>query len=284
MTDCLPEDRGDRLASVGGSPTMRISTFKRRLATALYLLRVPFLWRAWQSRWRGSPLLVLSTHRVVDDTGDLSPEDRTDLARGCLTRRTFKRALEYLSAHWHWVSLPRLAAAAEGQASRLPPYPAVLTFDDGYRDILTSALPDLCVQRIPFTVFLTTGWVGSTPRYLQPEDLARIAEEAGPLVTWGAHGMTHRRLTDLPPAEAEAEIIQSRQIIEQWLRQPALWFAYPDGAFSPELRRKLQALGFEGACATGRKLNWPPWDQFALQRIPFEREPLPRFVWRTVGL
>ena len=54
----------------------------------------------------------------------------------------------------------------------LPEKPAVITFDDGYKNNLTIALPILKKYRLPATIFVTAGYVGSSR--LMPLDEAYI--------------------------------------------------------------------------------------------------------------
>jgi peptidoglycan/xylan/chitin deacetylase (PgdA/CDA1 family) len=56
----------------------------------------------------------------------------------------------------------------------------VVTFDDGYADNVETALPLLKQQRIPATVFLTTGAIDARREFWWDE-LARVLLEAGPL-------------------------------------------------------------------------------------------------------
>ena len=47
----------------------------------------------------------------------------------------------------------------------LPARPIVLTFDDGYADLLEEAAPIMIEQGFPATVFVTTGWLRGPARY-----------------------------------------------------------------------------------------------------------------------
>jgi peptidoglycan/xylan/chitin deacetylase (PgdA/CDA1 family) len=49
------------------------------------------------------------------------------------------------------------------------------------------------------------------------------------VVTIGSHGMTHAILTAIEPRQAEAEIRDSRRMIEKRLERPAEVFCYPNG-------------------------------------------------------
>lgn len=59
-------------------------------------------------------------------------------------------------------------------------------------------------------------------------ELTRLAEH--PLVTIGAHTITHTRLSVLPPEVQASEIHGSKEQLELWLKRPVTVFSYPFGA------------------------------------------------------
>jgi peptidoglycan/xylan/chitin deacetylase (PgdA/CDA1 family) len=60
---------------------------------------------------------------------------------------------------WSFISLGELAEAIKNKKSLTKKL--VITFDDGYLDNLTKAAPVLTAHDVPFTVYVTTGFVGS---------------------------------------------------------------------------------------------------------------------------
>ena len=70
----------------------------------------------------------------------------------------FAECIRVLSRHYHFVSL---AEAADMVSGRIPvrPYSLVITFDDGYRNNITHALPILKRYDVPATFFVSTGYV-----------------------------------------------------------------------------------------------------------------------------
>ena len=116
---------------------------------------------------------------------------------------------------------------------------------------------------------------------LSREEIAALAGD--PLVSWGAHSVSHRLLTEIGLAEAEREISGSKTALEAMIGRPVRLFCYPDGKTNEEIKRLVAGHGFEAACATGRRLNPGKPDLFALQRIPFVQEPLERFAFRMAG-
>lgn len=253
---------------------------KRLVCEMLFRAGGAAVFKNWVDLKRGNPLRILSAHRVIGDRETPSERDREDLRRGCLTVNAFVAAIEYLRRHYRIVPLAKTVESVHSTGKpgrdRL-----VLTFDDGFVDVYSDVYPLLKREGIPFTVFLTTGLVGK-PGMLSGDQVREMARE--PLVSWGAHGVTHRPLTDISPAEAEKEAADSRKAAEALTGKTVNLFCYPDGKHNDAVRQLLVKHGFVGACATGRTLNCGTLDPYALKRIPFEAEPLARFAFRVAGL
>lgn len=85
-------------------------------------------------------------------------------------------------------------------------------------------------------------------------------------VSFGGHTKSHRFLTTLMLSEKEAEVKESKDIIEQNINEQVLYFAYPDGRFDEECKDIVQKSGFQGACSTIQGDNVPGCDLFVLKR------------------
>lgn len=154
-----------------------------------------------------------------------------------------------------------------------PARPVVITFDDGFADFYTNALPVLQCYDFAATLFITTAFVGNSSGWLHRAD-------ARPMLTWpqigtiraagveiGAHSHTHPQLDTLPVAAAGEEIRRSKLILEQHLGCPVVTFAYPHGYYSPAVRRLVQQAGYTSACAVKHAISSTADDRFALARI-----------------
>jgi len=102
-------------------------------------------------------------------------------------------------------------------------------------------------------VFAVSGWLGgnhpdapSAP-ILDPHGL-RALHAAG--VEIGAHTVTHRDLTALPPVEAREELAASRAALEAIVQAPVTSAAYPYGAADGAVRAAARAAGLLAACRT----------------------------------
>lgn len=127
--------------------------FKRALAAAAHR---GGLFPAAGALFGGRRLTVLAYHRVADhDSAGFDTYRRNVSA----TPQEFRQQMDYVAEHFHPVSLEQVEAAVGG-GPRLPRRPLLVTFDDGYRDNLTAALPVLRDRGIPMAVFLATGFIG----------------------------------------------------------------------------------------------------------------------------
>lgn len=150
-----------------------------------------------------------------------------------------------------------MEALAQLQKTRLAPLQKMdsevggiaVTFDDGYRNTLEVAAPVLSGLGIPFTAFVAPGFVSSgDPLYLSPAGLVELASVPG--ATIGAHGYTHRRLTDCDDAELDSELTGSRAWLEDLLGRPVTSMSYPHGAADQRVRVAAAKAGFRiAACS-----------------------------------
>jgi peptidoglycan/xylan/chitin deacetylase (PgdA/CDA1 family) len=233
--------------------------------------------------WRyGNPVRILSGHRVIDAVRMSNVRDRQYLARGCLTLAQFAERLRHLKSGYRLTPLGDYIAALRA-GTGMPPGSVVLTFDDGFRDLYVNALQVFLAECVPVSIFLTTGMLGSGDPMLEASDVREMAKRARGLITWGAHGVTHRALTEMSLTDAEEEIVRSRAAVEALTGERVSLFCYPDGKYNVAIQDLLRKHDFVGACATGRALSAGVVDPLALKRIPFESEPLHRFAFRVAG-
>jgi len=147
-----------------------------------------------------------------------------------------------------------------------PDAEVAITFDDGYRDNLTNALPVLERFGLPFTVFVTPDFVRSGDRlYLNSSELRELASDS--LVTIGAHGDTHTRLTDLDDYSLHEELGNTKAWLENVTGRPVTKMSYPHGAVDARVRAAVAKAGFTLACTSEFGGNEPKRDPLALRRI-----------------
>lgn len=118
------------------------------------------LWRRRQAG--GSRVLILSYHRV---TLDFQATAREALASLLVSKDTLRRQLQHVARHHEIVPLAdarRILAEPPGKGRRNDV--VAITLDDGYGDNAEHALPVLSELRVPATVFVPTGYIGTARR------------------------------------------------------------------------------------------------------------------------
>jgi len=147
-------------------------------------------------------------------------------------------------------------AFLESLAGRRPAAPReiLLTFDDGYRNLLDAA-PALEARGVPALVFLVSAFAGLPNRWelgLPGRGAVHLSwEECGVLsrrgFAFGSHTRTHRDLTRIPFEEARDEIRRSRAEIEDRLGSPVRSLSYPFGRLDDALRSEAESAGYRAA-------------------------------------
>lgn len=106
----------------------------------------------------------------------------------------FERQMRYLAEHCRCVPLSRLLE--EIHHGRIAPHSVAVTFDDGFRNNYTNALPILRRYGVPATIFLPAGYIG-TDRLLWPEALAcYLAASDQETLALDGHALSLRTSTD----------------------------------------------------------------------------------------
>lgn len=216
---------------------------------------------------------VLAYHAV----GDCPPED--DPHSLWVPTAAFARQMQYLKERRRVVSLHDLV-------ERRAPGVAI-TFDDGYRSVLTEAAPILQHYGLPATVFTPTAYVGDRNRWDPPsnrpleimdDDELRQVDEAG--VTVESHGHRHVDLSQADEDAAAADLQPSIDRIHEILGRRPDFVAFPFRTGSPAARRAAERLGFKAAFT----IDLPHDGTYGWGRVGVApRDPLALFGVKTSG-
>jgi peptidoglycan/xylan/chitin deacetylase (PgdA/CDA1 family) len=211
------------LAAAGTHPVLHLPAVlpTRMLAVPILLYhRIDYL----------RPGLPPITRRLTVDPADFAAQMRWLERAGfrTITERQFFDALEL--------------------GGRLPRRPILLTFDDGYRDVLGKASPVLARLHMDATAYVITSRIsGADTSFLTWPQLA-ILERRG--IEIGSHTVDHLELPGLSDSEVLRELVDSRRRLELHLHGPVQWFAYPGGAFDARTEALVRRAGYVLAATT----------------------------------
>jgi peptidoglycan/xylan/chitin deacetylase (PgdA/CDA1 family) len=183
--------------------------------------------------------------------------------------------LAYLREHGYTPITVSQFIAAQHTHQAMPERPVILTFDDGFADFFSEALPVLQQYHFPATLYIATAYVNGTSQWLK-----RSGESSRRMLTWeqvreisacgiecGAHSHHHLQLDTLSYMEAYEEICSSKQLLEMQLEKPVLSFAYPHGYHSMAVKQIVRSSGFTSACTVKYTMSSTASDPFALPRL-----------------
>lgn len=143
-----------------------------------------------------------------------------------------------------------------------------ITFDDGHRSNVESALPILLKYSLHAIFFITTDWIGRPG--LMNENQIRELRRAGMLI--GSHGCSHRFFSAMSADELRRELAESKTRLERILDEPVRAVSLPGGRDHPRLREFAAALGFQHVFTSSPALADPAGDPLAWPRIPITRD------------
>ena len=135
-----------------------------------------------------------------------------------------------------------------------------ITFDDGYVNVLDSALPELQRHRFGATVFVISGRLGGTNDWEAPPaprwpllSASQVQTLAAAGIEIGSHGVNHIRLATAEPEQVAREVRASRATLAALVGTEIRGFAYPYGSQDVAARIAVRDAGYDYACAVAAK-------------------------------
>lgn len=217
---------------------------------------------------------ILAYHEISSDEEPygISPEE-------------FEAQLSYLKEQgYHTISLQEYFTARQtGQV--LPEKAFIITFDDGYRNNLTEALPIVQKYGDTFTVFMISSKIGQD-NFLNLAELKQLQSQG---IEIGSHTVDHLALADLSPEDKLKELKDSKLLLEEKLSQKVAFLAYPFGSHSENVAQFMTEAGYQGGLTGKPGLNDEKTPPYLLKRI---NVPRPKFglwefrlrLWRSQAL
>lgn len=111
------------------------------------------------AKFREPEVVVLRYHSVLDNPA----EHKDSIGDGIIhSSSDFARQMEYLARTCHAVTLDQVAEFQQGRF-KLPRRAVAITFDDGFADNLTTAIPIMNRCGVPGTIYMTAGYAAGIP-------------------------------------------------------------------------------------------------------------------------
>ena len=166
-----------------------------------------------------------------------------------------------------------------------------ITFDDGYQNNLTHALPVLRKHGFSSTCYAVSGLLGKSNRWDEKIGIAQTALMTAPeLRQWvaggqeiGSHTANHVDLRETQDAAAMAEITQDKAALETLTGDGVQHFCYPYGRYDARHATMAMEAGFSTATTTERSRCLAGMDMMQLPRVPVLRTTSLPVLWLKVA-
>jgi peptidoglycan/xylan/chitin deacetylase (PgdA/CDA1 family) len=160
-----------------------------------------------------------------------------------VTPDDFRGQMDWLSVNgYHPVDFNDLRAYFGGLTS-LPSKPLVITLDDGYSDLYTTAYPILKSFRFKAVAYIVTSFVGQS-RYVTSEQIVEMDQNG---IQIASHTIDHANIGGASLGSATYQLAISKAWLQHLIGHSVVDFAYPSGKFSSSAVYALQATGYDTA-------------------------------------
>lgn len=160
-------------------------------------------------------------------------------------------------------------------ARPLPPRPVVITFDDGYGDLYTTAFPILSAHHFKAVAYIVSNFV-DRQRYVTRAEVVEM-DHSG--IEIASHTVDHADLVRSPYWTVVYQVTQSKHWLEQLVGHAVLDFAYPSGKFNAFTIAAVKQAGYDTAVTTLTSTVHSRSDRYTWTRVRVEGgETLAMFI------
>ncbi len=193
-----------------------------------------------------------------------------------LPEKTFQKQMQWLYKQRYQSIFPDQLYRYLTEGASLPDKPILISFDDGYQALKTTATPLLAALQMKHVHFInsekagkTSDWVVRAPDIplLSDSDIQQLDRQYTQLVDFQAHGQRHLDLSQLNEAETRAEVGGCVRSLQHLLNRPINYLAYAYGEFGPQTAAWVESLGLTAAFTVVQGQIRPGQDPYLLPRV-----------------
>ncbi len=132
---------------------------------------------------------------------------------------------------------------------------SIITFDDGFANLVKNAVPILSEKKLPFTIFFISDYFGKKPEWdfegehpdmnekiMTVEQMNNLPEK---LITIGSHSVSHNKLTSHLEEDLIFELEESKKQLEKLSGKNVDVIAFPNGEYNNFIVQKSFAAGYK---------------------------------------
>jgi len=154
---------------------------------------------------------------------------------------------------------------------------SIITFDDGFENLIDNAIPTLIINELPFTVFFISNLFGKKPNWDFPTGHRDMNEKImtteqmksipANLLTVGSHTANHRKLNTLSENELILELDESKRVLEKVAEREVSLIAFPNGEYNNIVVQKSLEYGYKRVFTIEPKFSLQSPDEKVTGRV-----------------
>jgi len=231
-----------------------------------------------------SPIPILMYHQI-----EVAPPKGAAFRSLYVSPRDFSRQMALLSLMgYSGLSMSALMPYLKGERTGKV---VGITFDDGYLNNLTNALPVLKRHGFSSTCYAVSQQLGKTNAWdIEAGIMQTTLMNASHLRLWlaggqevGAHTRHHVRLTQADLSTCTKEISLCKSELEEMTNSSVRHFCYPYGDYTADHVAMARAAGYESVTTTQRSRCQTSEDMMLLPRVPVVRSTSLPLLWLKVA-
>jgi peptidoglycan/xylan/chitin deacetylase (PgdA/CDA1 family) len=231
-----------------------------------------------------SPIAILVYHQI-----DHAPPKGAPFRSLCVAPQAFEWQMRMLSLlGYRGLSMSALLPYLRGEKTGKV---IGITFDDGYLNNLTHALPVLRQHGFSSTCYAVSQRLGQTNVWDQGHGVAQTPlMNAAQLREWvdggqevGAHTRHHVHLPQLDAMASFEEMAAGKAELEDATGTDVMHFCYPYGEYTQDHVTMAQRVGFRTVTTTRRVRCESEQDLLQLPRVPVVRSTTLPVLWLKVA-